>query len=162
MPAAHVARFAHGEKALTELRERYKKDNVTEVRRRYVSGVNMLPDRVVPFLIQMAIYWSKMDARHKTEVIRFTITFDREELDPDSPEDSLKALEIGREIAKANTPDCQSAVFVDERDGKVEINILTNDVRMSNHKSVGLKVCARSRFQQLVDRAWAMMATAYA
>ena len=152
MPAAHVARFAHGEKALAELREHCKKDNVTEVRRRYVSGVNMLPDGVVPFLRQMKIYWSKADVRHKVEIVWFTVVFEREELDPNSPEDYMRALEIGRGIAKANTPDCQSAVFVDARNDEVVINILTNDVRISNHRSVGLKTCTRSRFQQLVDK----------
>ena len=151
MPAACVARLTRGAEALAELRERCRRENGTEVRRRYVSSVNMLPDGIVPFSAQMGILWSKMDVRHKVEIVRFTAAFEREELDPDSPEDCLKALKLGRELAKSNTPDCQSVVSVDARNGKVVIDILTNDVRLSDCKSVGLKACTRSRFQALVD-----------
>ena len=158
MPAAHVARLTRGAEVLAELRERCKRGSDAETGRGYVSAVNMLPDGVVPFSAQMGILWSRMDVRHKVEIVRFTIAFEREELDPDSPEDSLKALELGREIAKANTPDCQSAVFVGAKDGKVVIDILTNDVRMSDCKSIGLKTCTRSRFQHLVDKVYAAYA----
>ena len=112
----------------------------------------MLPAGVVPFPEQMRIYWSKMDARHKVEIVNFAVAFEREELDPGCPRDCMRALEIGRAIAKANAPDCQSAVFVGEREGKIEINILTSDVRMNDYKSLGLKVGSRSRFQAVVDK----------
>ena len=158
MPAARVTRLTRGAEALEELRKCCKRENGAEVRRRYVSSVNMLPDGVIPFSAQMGILWSRMDVRHKVEIVRFTVAFEREELDPDSPEDCMKALELGREIANANTPDCQSVVSMDARDGKVVIDILTNDVRMSDCKSVGLKACTRSRFQHLVDKVYAAYA----
>ena len=87
MPAARVARLTRGAEALAELRKCCKRENGAEASRRYVSSVNMLPDGVVPFSAQMGILWSRMDVRHKVEIVRFTVAFEREELDPDSPHD---------------------------------------------------------------------------
>lgn len=153
MPYSYVSRTAYGTDAIDYGRGRGAGHNGMDARNIFVSGVNMLPDTVVPFGVQMQPLWDKADPRHKTQVDRFFISFGPEELDPDEPEDCFKALQIGREFALANAPDCQSAVFV-QADGvghKLHVHIYTNDVRISDHKGLESEAYAHWNFRNLVD-----------
>ena len=98
--------------------------------------------------------WDRMDARHKIQVNRYVVSFSPKELDPDNEADQLTALEIGRRIAETNAPDCQSAVFVqaDGKGHKLHVHILTNDVRISDHKGVDSKAYYHPHFRRLVDQ----------
>lgn len=112
-----------------------------------------MPDTVVPFEEQMQPLWDKADPRHKVQVDRFFISFGPDELDPDEPEDCFKALRIGREFALSNAPGHQSAIFV-QADGvghKLHVHIYTNDVRISDHKSLESESYAHWNFRKLVD-----------
>ena len=154
MPYSHVTRTAYGADAIAYARGHGTGHNDETVRNIFVAGVNMLPDEIVPFEQQMQPLWDKADPRHKTQVNRFIVSFATSELDPDSSEDLGKALEIGCEIAKANAPDCQSAVYV-QTDGvghKIHIHILTNDVTMTDYKGLDSKAYAHWHFKPLVDK----------
>ena len=81
------------------------------------------------------------------------MSFHPSELDPDKPEDCVKGLAIGCEIAKRNAPDNQSAVFLqkDGKGGKIHLHILTNDVNMSDGKGINPAAYAHFHFQKIVD-----------
>lgn len=126
----------------------------SESRNQYVAGVNMMPDDVVPFEQQMQYYWDHASAQHKIQANRFIISFSTDELNPDDPDDCMKALEIGCQFARENSPDCQSAVFV-QTDGvghKVHAHIITNDVRISNFRGLDHSARHHSEFSRTVDR----------
>lgn len=153
MPYSYVSRTAYGTDAIDYGRGRGAGHNGMDARNIFVSGVNMLPDTVVPFEEQMQPLWDKADPRHKTQVDRFFISFGPDELDPDEPEDCFKALRIGREFALSNAPGHQSAIFV-QADGvghKLHVHIYTNDVRISDHKGLKSESYAHWNFRKLVD-----------
>lgn len=114
----------------------------------------MLPDVTVRFERQMQPLWDRMDARHKIQVNRYVVSFSPKELDPDNEADQLTALEIGCRIAEINAPDCQSAVFLqsDGKGHKLHLHILSNDVRISDHKGVDSKAYYHPHFRRLVDQ----------
>lgn len=153
MPYSHVTRTAYGADAIAYARGHGSGHNGEENRNIFVAGVNMLPDEIVPFEQQMQLVWNKADPRHKTQIDRFIVSFSFDELDPDKPEDLIKALDIGCEIAKTIAPDCQAAVFV-QTDGaghKVHIHILVNDVTMTDYKGLDSKAYAHWHFRPIVD-----------
>lgn len=154
MPYSHITRTAFGADALRYARgEDGKGHNGAEVRNEYIAGVNMLPDSVVPFEHQMQPLWDRAHVRHTTQIDRHIVSFAREELDPDKPEDRLKGLAIGCEIARRNSPDNQSAVFLqtDGKGGLIHLHILTNDVNISDGKGINPKAYAHWHFQKIVD-----------
>lgn len=154
MPYSHITRTSFGADAIAYARGHGVGHDGTEKRNQLVGAVNMLPDHVISFEKQMQPFWNKADPRHTTQINRCIVSFSTEELDPDDPGDCARALDIGREIARANAPDCQSAVFVqtDGRGHKVHIHILTNDVRMSDCKGVDSKAYSHFHFAPLVDK----------
>lgn len=154
MPYSHITRTAFGADAIRYARgEDGKGHNGAEVRNDYIAGVNMLPDSVVPFEQQMQPFWDRADARHTTQINRCIVSFATSELDASKPEDRLKGLAIGCEIARRNAPDNQSAVFIqtDGKGGKIHLHILTNDVNLSDYKGINSKAYAHWHFQQIVD-----------
>lgn len=154
MPYSRVTRTAYGADAIRYARGHGKGHNGHKRRNLYTAGVNMLPDHAVRFEEQMRPLWDRMDARHKIQVNRYVVSFSPKELDPDNEADQLTALEIGRRIAETNAPDCQSAVFVqaDGKGHKLHVHILTNDVRISDHKGVDSKAYYHPHFRRLVDQ----------
>lgn len=153
MPYSHITRTAFGADAIRYARGDGKGHNGAEVRNEYTAGVNMLPDSVVPFEQQMQPLWDKAHARHTTQVDRCIVSFHRDELNPDKPEDRLKGLAICCEIARRNAPDNQSAVFlqVDGKGGLIHGHIITNDVNLSDGKGIDPKAYAHWHFQKIVD-----------
>ena len=154
MPYSRVTRTAYGADAIRYARGHGKGHNGHKRRNLYTAGVNMLPDHAVRFEEQMRPLRDRMDARHKIQVNRYVVSFSPKELDPDNEADQLTALEIGRRIAETNAPDCQSAVFVqaDGKGHKLHVHILTNDVRISDHKGVDSKAYYHPHFRRLVDQ----------
>lgn len=154
MPYSHITRTAFGADAIRYARgEDGKGHNGAEVRNEYTAGVNMLPDGVVPFEQQMQPLWDRASARHTTQIDRLIVSFAKGELDPEKPEDRLKGLAIGCEIARRNAPDNQSAVFLqtDGKGGLIHLHILTNDVNISDGKGINSKAYAHWHFQKIVD-----------
>ena len=154
MPYSRITRTAYGADAIRYARGHGKGHNGHQRRNLYTAGVNMLPDHTVRFEQQMRPLWDRMDARHKIQVNRCVVSFSPKELDPDNEADQLTALEIGRRIAETNAPDCQSAVFVqsDGKGHKLHLHILTNDVRISDHKGVDSRAYYHPHFRRLVDK----------
>lgn len=154
MPYSHVTRTAYGADAIAYARGHGTGHNGDEARNIFVAGVNMLPDEIVPFEDQMQPLWDKADPRHKTQINRFIVSFATSELDPDDPGDLGKAMDIGCELARANAPDCQSAVFVqtDGKGHKVHIHILTNDVTLKGYKGIDSEAYAHWHLKPLVDK----------
>ena len=154
MPYSRVTRTAYGADAIRYARGHGKGHNGQPRRNIYTAGVNMLPDHAVRFEEQLQPLWLRMDARHKIQVNRCVVSFSPNELDSDSEADQLTALEIGRRIAETNAPDCQSAVFVqsDGKGHKLHLHILTNDVRISDHKGVDSRAYYHPHFRRLVDQ----------
>lgn len=151
---SHVTRTSYGADAIAYARGDGGGHNGAKTRNDYVAGVNMLPDSVVQFEAQMQVFWNKADPRHKIQIDRFIVSFSTDELDPDNPEDLVKALDIGCRIARENAPDSQSAVYV-QTDGvghKVHLHILTNDVTMTDHKGLDSKAYFHFHFRQIVDK----------
>ena len=154
MPYSRVTRTAYGADAIRYARGHGKGHNGQPRRNIYTAGVNMLPDHAVRFEEQMQPLWLRMDARHKIQVNRCVVSFSLSELDPDNEADQLTALEIGCRIAEINAPDCQSAVFLqsDGKGHKLHLHILSNDVRISDHKGVDSKAYYHPHFRRLVDQ----------
>ena len=154
MPYSRITRTAYGADAIRYARGYRSGHNGQPRRNLYTAGVNMLPDQTVRFEEQMRPLWDRMDARHKIQVNRCVVSFSPNELDPDSEADQLTALEIGRRIAEINAPDCQSAVFVqsDGKGHKLHLHILSNDVRLGDHKGVDSKAYYHPHFRRLVDQ----------
>lgn len=154
MPYSRITRTAYGADAILYARGHGWGHNGRTCRNLYSAGVNMLPDITVRFEEQMRPLWDRMDARHKIQVNRCVVSFSPKELDPDDEADQLTALEIGCRIAEANAPDCQSAVFVqaDGKGHKLHLHILTNDVRLGDHKGVDSRAYYHPHFRRLVDK----------
>ena len=153
LPYSHVTRTAHGADALAYARGHGRGHNGVENRNIYVAGVNMLPDEVIPFEIQMRKCWDRASVKHTTQIDRYILSFHPEELDADSPADCLKALKIGIEFARMNCPHSQSAVFV-QSDGvghKLHLHVASNDVRYDNFKGVDSSTYHHAHFSRLVD-----------
>lgn len=154
MPYSRITRTAYGVEAIRYARGNGRGHDGSEKRSLYSAGVNMLPDRALSFERQMKPLWDRVDARHKIQVDRCVVSFSPKELDPNDKEDQLKALEIGCRIAEANAPNCQSAVFVqaDGRGHKLHLHILTNDVRMGDHKGLEREAYHHPHFRKIVDK----------
>lgn len=153
MPYSHITRTTFGADAIAYARGDGTGHNNNEVRNEYTAGVNMLPDEVVKFEQQMRPYWERAHSRHTIQVDRCIVSFHPDELDPDKPEDCVKGLAVGCEIARRNAPDNQSAVFLqkDGVGGKIHLHILTNDVNMSDGKGINPAAYAHFHFQKIVD-----------
>ena len=153
LPYSHVTRTMNGADALAYARGHGRGHNGTENRNIYVAGVNMLPDEVIPFEIQMRKFWDRASAKHTTQVNRFILSFHPEELNADDPQDCLTALKIGIEFAKTNCPHSQTAVFV-QNDGhghKLHLHAISSDIRMDNYKGVDSCTYHHAHFSRLVD-----------
>ena len=111
-----------------------KGHNGAEARNEIVSGINLLPDAIIPFSVQMDKNWQKASSRNKVRVHRIVQSFSREELDPDNTEDVAIAHEIGVRTAKElYGEDCQCIVAT-QTDGEghlVHNHILVSNVTMN-------------------------------
>lgn len=153
MPYTHITRTVSGDDAIAYARGNGEGHNGQEARNVFVGCVNMLPDSVVPFEKQMQPFWDRADSRHTIQVNRCIISWARSELDPDDPENFVRAGAIACEIARRNAPDNQSAIFIqnDGEGGMLHAHILTNDVNMSDYKGIDSLAYAHFHFQQITD-----------
>ena len=108
--------------------------NNKSARNDFVTGINLLPDSVIPFSAQMDKYWKKANSRNKIRIHRIVQSFSREELNPENPADILLGHEIGVRTAKElYGEDCQIIVAT-QTDGKghcVHNHILVSNVTLN-------------------------------
>lgn len=113
-----------------------KGHNDKEVRNMVVSEVNMLPETVQPYEVQMKRYWDRASVKNKNQVRRIIQSFSRKEFNPDRLEDIQKANEIGIEFAQRAYPGHQAIVFtqIDGESGLIHNHIIVNNVNMETWK----------------------------
>lgn len=128
-----------------------KGHNDKEVRNMVVSEVNMLPETVQPYEVQMKRYWNKASVKNKNQVRRVIQSFSRKELNPDKPEDIQKANEIGNEFAQRAYPGHQAVVFtqIDGESGLIHNHIIVNNVNMET-----LKGCSDDQTRFYYVKGW--------
>lgn len=133
MPYTRITRTRDGKAAIRYIMCK-KGHNGQEARNEIVSGINLLPDAIIPFSVQMDKVWDKASSRNKIRVHRIVQSFSRKELDPDNPEDIAIAHEIGVRTAKElYGQDCQCIVAT-QNDGEghlVHNHILVSNVTMN-------------------------------
>ena len=137
MPYSRITHTAHGAEAIAYARGiDGQGHNGADHRNDYVLPVNMLPDSVRPYQDQMADYWRLASDKNKNQVLRGVVSYSKKELNPDSPDDILKAAHMGREIVQTGYPDRQAVVYVqtDGKGGCVHLHILINNVSLTDHK----------------------------
>ena len=137
MPYTRITSSKNGAEAIRYARDGAGHDG-SEKRNQYMTGVNMMPDEVVPFEKQMGVYWNKKSSRNKTEAFRLIQSFGVDELNPDQPEDVLLAHRIGCETAKALWPDYQVAVFTqtDGKGHKIHNHLIVCNVNTKTYKGL--------------------------
>ena len=150
-----MTRTSNGAEAISYIRGvDGKGHNNADHRNEYLTGVNMLPDNVVPFEQQMQIYWNKADPRHTTQLDRFIISFAKTELDPSDPAQVLKGHLTACEIAREVFPDYQAVVAtqIDGKGGLIHCHIGVNDVNMNTLKGMDSIKYAHFHFSKEIDR----------
>ena len=132
MPYTHITRTAFGADALQYIRGNGKGHNGIEIRNEYITGINMLPESVMPFEEQMRPYWARADVRHTTQIDRYILSFSKKELDPTNPADIARAHHIACQLAEIIAPEHQAMVATqtDGMGGLIHCHIAVNDVNM--------------------------------
>lgn len=123
--------------------------NGAENRNEIVTAINMCSN--IPYHQQMAKYWIRARANHKTQIIRVIQSFSKKEFDPENPADILKANMVGQEFARKHYPDRQVLVGTqtDGKGGCIHNHILINDVSMTDNKG-----CTKKQYYHFTVRAW--------
>lgn len=181
MPYSRVTRTRHGVDAIKYIKGvDGKGHNKHKKRNEFLTGINMVPDNVIPFEVQMQSHWDKADPRHTTQVDRFVVSYSKKEVDPDDPEQVAKAHFVGCQIARflskglnpnsekdrqlAKKIGCSTkqlagkgthqVMVATQKDGKggcVHIHIAVNDVAMDNHKGLSSGLYLHSHLEKIVD-----------
>ena len=129
MPYTRISNTKDGKAAIRYVMNK-KGNNGEEARNEIVTGINLLPDAIIPFSVQMDKVWEKASSRNVIRVHRIVQSFSRKELDPDHPEDVLIAHEIGVRTAKElYGEDCQ-VIVATQTDG--EGHLAHNHILVSN------------------------------
>ena len=133
MPISKITKTSRGRDAIAYALEGHGHDG-SEMRNVEIGCVNLDPHR--DFGDQMQMYWDKAIHRHKIQVMRVIQSFALEELNPNDPNDLLKANMIGQDFASKYYPDRQAVVFtqIDGKGGKVHNHIIISDVHMLTFK----------------------------
>ena len=180
MPYSRITRTAHGADAIRYIKGNGKGHNGSEIRNNFITGINMLPDNVVPFEGQMQTIWNKASARHTIQVDRFIVSFSQKELDAKNPVDVAKAHHIGCEFARllcnGLNPDNEKdndlakslgipikelagrgkhqAVVATQTDGKggcIHIHIAVNDNSIDTNKGLNQGLYLHSHIAAMTD-----------
>lgn len=123
--------------------------NGAEFRNRMVTPIYM--SESVSYLEQMNRYWRRARSNHKTQLITIIQSFSLKELDPNNPNDILKANMIGQELVRRHFPGRQALVCTqtDGKGGKVHNHILINDVSMIDNKG-----CDKNQYHHSSIKEW--------
>ncbi|MCM1328027.1 MAG: relaxase/mobilization nuclease domain-containing protein [Ruminococcus sp.] len=123
--------------------------NGAEFRNRMVTPIYMSED--VLYFEQMNRYWRRARSNHKTQLITIIQSFSLKELDPNNPNDILKANMIGQELVRRHFPGRQALVCTqtDGKGGKVHNHILINDVSMVDRKG-----CDKNQYHYTSVERW--------
>lgn len=151
MAYSRITGTRNGADAIDYARGNGKGHNDKEVRNMVVSEVNMLPETVQPYEVQMKRYWNKASVKNKNQVRRVIQSFSRKELNPDRLEDIQKANEIGNEFARRAYPGHQAVVFtqIDGKSGLIHNHIIVNNVNMET-----LKGCSDDQTRFYYVKGW--------
>lgn len=155
MPYSSITRTSDGAGAICYARGKKGKGHNNKIRRNeYITGLNMLPDEVVPFEVQMQPYWDRADVRNKTQINRFIVSFGLKELDPTNPTDVMKGHAIMCEIMAEICPEHQVGIFtqVDGVGGLIHVHAVANNVNMITGKGMNSLSYAHFNFRKTVDR----------
>lgn len=135
MPYSRITGTRYGADAIKYARDGHGHDG-SDNRNRFVSTVNMFSEQVMSYEKQMEVYWNKASAKCKNQVRRVVQSFSRKELNPDNPEDILKANLIGRLMAEQAYPGHQAVVFTqtDGEGGLIHNHIIVNNINMMTTK----------------------------
>lgn len=138
MPYTHITTTRNGAEAIRYARGLGRGHNASNARNVFVSGVNMLPDEVIPFEAQMQIYWNRASVMSRNQVLRVIQSFAPQELDPKKEEDIHKGHMIGIELARKLYPGHQVAVFtqIDGKGGLIHNHIIPCNVHMTTNKGI--------------------------
>ena len=154
MPYTHITRTAFGADALQYIRGDGKGHNGADLRNEYITGINMLPDSVMPFEEQMKPYWDDADVRHTTQIDRYILSFSRKELNPEDPADIAKAHHIACRFAEIIAPEHQAMVATqtDGKGGLIHCHIALNDVNMVTKKGLPKGQYAHFNVRKIADK----------
>lgn len=136
MAVTRVTRTSNGRAALRyALEEPSHKEGMDRVL--MASGVNLDPKFA---MLQMATTWQTFNKTHgeQIQVYRIIQSFGLDELDPNNPEDIIKANEIGNRLAHELYPDRQCAIVThgDGEGGKLHNHIIVNSIDFTTGKAL--------------------------
>lgn len=141
MAYSSITRTPKGRDALNYALGLYGKGhNGKEKRNEYISFVNLpLPadKNDKRFIKAFENVWKHARNNHTCQMLRLIVSYSRNELDPDNPEDILKANEIGQKIVKMFYKNRQAVVFtqIDGKSGLIHTHILISDVELETYKA---------------------------
>ena len=101
MAYSRITGTRNGADAIDYARGKGKGHNNKEVRNMVVSEVNMLPETVQPYEVQMKRYWDRASVKNKDQVRRIIQSYSRKEFNPNNRMHIQKANEIGIEFSLA-------------------------------------------------------------
>lgn len=107
-------------------------------RNQLLSGINMFDASVIPYDAQMNGYINRASDRMQVEARRVIQSFSRKELNPDNPDDIIKAHEIGCATAEKLFPghQCVVATQTDGKSGLVHNHLIVCNVDMFTMKGM--------------------------
>lgn len=141
MAYSSITRTPKGRDAINYALGLYGKGhNGKEKRNEYISFVNLpLPENENDkrFINAFESVWKHARNNHTCQMLRLIVSYSRNELDPDNPEDILKANEIGQKIVKMFYKNRQAVVFtqIDGKSGLIHTHILISDVELETYKA---------------------------
>ena len=104
MAYSRITGTKNGADAIDYARGKGKGHNNKEVRNMVVSEVNMLPETIQPYEVQMKRYWDKASVKNKNQVSRIIQSYSRKAFNPNNRKHIQKANEIGIEFAQRAYP----------------------------------------------------------
>lgn len=129
MPYTRISNTRDGKAAIRYVMHK-KGHNGNDKRNEMVTGINLLPDAIIPYSVQMDKNWQHASSRNHVRIHRIVQSFSREELDPDDEHNIQIAHEIGvRTAKKLYGADCQCIVAT-QADGKG--HLIHNHILVSN------------------------------
>lgn len=113
-----------------------KGHNGNETRNVIITGVNLDCSDPTTVTSQMQPFWDMASWRNRNRIQRITISFSKNELDPDDPNSYVKAAMIAEEYAIRNFPDRQTLICIqnDGVGGCVHAHVFVSNVSMYSHK----------------------------
>ena len=158
MAYSSITRTAKGRDAINyALGINGKGHNGKETRNQYISFINLplqSDKNDKRFINAFESVWKHARKNHTCQMLRIVISYSLNELDPNNPEDILKADEIGQKFAKENYPNRQAVIFtqIDGKSGLIHTHILISDVEMETYKGCENRLYKADYVADMVDK----------